>query len=191
MAISIFYRELNQEKVDQAWADLIQSGFKTTPSTMVAGDLKDVFEQTDEERIVKELYRRDIELIDQLSGAKFTAPLDMQVEDAINWLFQSALGVNIEEEDFFRDNAVAGIPLELWTRLFQNLSGQAMETVKAKCKKSGNSFDKFREYLLGVKNVVKYCLDNHSDMIAFYEGAPCGTMRERAMRMYKHLVPEL
>lgn len=188
MAVSIFYYELNQDKVNKAWDELIHGGFELPVSTIAPGEIQDEFDQIDEERILKELFREDTAIIDKNSGAKFSVPLNMQDEDVVAWLLQAVLGINIEEEDFFRDNAVAGIPLELWTRLFQTMSPEVMETVKAKCKKAGYSFDKFREYLRGVKSIVKYCLDNHSDMIVFYEGAPSGIMRERAERMRKLLV---
>lgn len=190
MSITINYREFNQDKVNQAWDELSDHGFNSPISQSTVADIKDEFVQTDKERILSAIIKKDMEFISRSSGTAFSEPLNMQNEDIVVWLFGAALDVNLEDEEFFPDNAVAGIPLELWVRLFQNLPPHIMDTVKVKCKKAGYSFDQFRAYLLGVKNVVKFCLDHHSEMIAYYEGGPSGVMRTRAEHIYKHLVPE-
>ena len=78
----------------------------------------------------------------------------------------------------------------MWVRLFQSLTPQAMDAVKIKSQKAKYPFDQFRAYLLGIKDVVKFCMDNNSEMISYYDTGPTGTMRQRAAHMYKRLVPE-
>ena len=189
MNVTVNFRGVNLDQVGQAWDAQDLSAF--TPKNAEAEfDIKDGLQKSDKELVLAAITRQDIELLDRASGAKFSEPFNLQNEEMLIWLFQNAVKVSVEEEDFFLNNAVTGIPLELWVRLFQELQPQVMETMKARCKKTGYSFEQFRAYLLGIKSVVKYCLDNHADLIAFYDGGTSGIMRDRAMRIYKRAVPD-
>jgi len=190
MNISINYRAWDEDKVNQSWDDLITQGFNLPKNPDTDDDIKDEFVQTDIERLLAAIAHKDRELITLASGARFSDNFNMQNEEVLAWLFYKVLGVRIEDEDFFMNNAVTGLPLELWVSFFQKLTPQAMEALKVQCKKANYSFDQFRTYLLGVKNVVKFCLDNHSPMIAYYEGGTSGIMHARVQHIYKRLMPE-
>lgn len=189
MNISINFCEFNQDKVNQLWDDLDLRAF-SQPSSEPEFDIKDGLQKSDQERMLSEITRKDMEFIVQSARANFSENFNLQNEEILAWLFQAALGVKIEDEDFFLNNAVTGIPLALWVQLFQQMPPQAMENLKVKCKKANYSFEKFREYLLGIKSVVKYCLDNQAQMISFYDGGTSGIMRDRAMKIYKRLMPD-
>jgi hypothetical protein len=188
--MNINFREFNQEKVNQAWEEVLSRGFVLPKANPEHADIKEEFEPTDMEVAMKAIFAKDTEIITRLSGANFTDTLSMVNEDVTGWLFQAGLNLNIHEEEFYPANAVSGIPLELWVKLFQQMPPNTMDTIRAKCKKTNHSFDKFREYLLGIKGVVKFCLDNHSEMIAYYEPGPTGQMKDRADQIYKRLNPE-
>ena len=190
MNISINYRALDEGKVNQSWDKLITQGFNLPKNAGADDDIKDEFVQTDTERLLAAIAHKDWELITQASRASFSDSFNLQNEEILAWLFYKVLGVRVEDEDFFLNNAITGIPLELWVSFFQKLTPPAMETLKVQCKKSNYSFDQFRTYLLGVKNVVKFCLDNHSPMIAYYEGGTSGIMQARAQHIYKRVMPE-
>jgi len=186
--MNIHFCELNQDKVSEAWADPNLPAINSQGAN-TEFDIQDWLQISDQERMLAEIIKRDLEFINRASSASFTDSFNLQNEEILTWLFKAVLGVNIEDEDFFVGNAVTGIPLELWIDLFQKMLPQTMDTLKAKCKKTNYSFDDFRKYLLGIKNVVKYCLDNNSQMIAYYDGGNSGIMRDRAQKVYKRLTP--
>jgi hypothetical protein len=188
--MQIHFRTLDQEKVAKAWDEVISRGFNLPKANPEHADIKEEFEPTDKELALKAIFAKDAEIITRLSQASFSDVLNMPNEDITSWLFQTGLNIHLAEEEFFPANAISGIPLELWIRLFQQMPPQTMETIKAKCKKANYSFDKFRDYLLGIKNVVKFCLDNHVEMISYYEPGPTGLMKDRAEQIYKRLNPE-
>ena len=212
MSISIHFQELNSEKVNQDWEDLISrkeaaeaavpivpvnpedvdmdDDFHSPTRTGSGMTVKEALAQNDKDVTLGAIFGADKRFIETASAKSFSAPLKMQDEQALAWLFAAALDISLEEEDFFPQNAVAGVPFEMWVRLFQSLTPQAMDAVKAKSQKAKYPFDQFRAYLLGVKDVVKFCMDNNSEMISYYDTGPTGTMRQRAMHMYKRLVPE-
>ena len=212
MSISIHFRELNNDKVSQDWEDLISrkeaaeaeavsvpanpdevqmdDDFNSPTRTGSGMTVKGALAQNDKEVTLSAIFSADKKFIEAVSGKSFSAKLAMPDEQAVVWLFQAVLDINLEEEVFFPHNAVAGVPFEMWVRLFQSLTPQAMDAVKAKSQKAKYPFDQFRAYLLGVKDVVKFCMDNNSEMISYYDTGPTGTMRQRAIHMYKRLVPE-
>jgi len=212
MSISIHFRELNNDKVSQDWEDLISrkeaaeaeavsvpanpdevqmdDDFNSPTRTGRGMTIKEALAQNDKDVTLSAIFGVDKRFIEATSGKGFSVPLNIQDEHAVCWLFQAVLDINPEEEDYYPHNAVAGIPFDLWVRLFQSLTPQAMDAVKAKAQKAKYPFDQFRAYLLGVKDVVKFCMDNNSEMISYYDTGPTGTMRQRAIHMYKRLVPE-
>lgn len=213
MNISIHYRHLDREKVSQNWAELIArkeaaDAEKMKPQnpeeveleidedfnspTKVGRNLtiKEALAQNDREVTLSAIFSSDKRFIDEASQAKFSQEFSLAHEEMLCWLFEEALGIKIEEEEFHPMNAVAGIPLEMWVRLFQGITPQAMGNVSNKAKKKKYNFDSFKAHLLGIKSVVKYCLDNNAEMITFYDTGPSGIMRERAEKVLKRLAPE-
>ncbi len=211
MSISIHFQELNSDRVAGEWEELItrkeaadaakppvnpdeveMDDEFNSPTRMGKGmTIKEALSQNDKDVTLGAIFAADKRFIEAASRKGFNTPFKIQDELAICWLFQAVLDVNLEEEEFYPQSAIAGIPFEMWVRLFQSMTPQAMETVKAKAQKAKYPFDHFRAYLLGVKDVVKFCMENNAQMIAYYDTGPTGAMRQRALLMFKRLVPEV
>jgi hypothetical protein len=214
MNISLHFRDLNVEKVNQSWDSLIarkqEAEAQVTEVRVPAEEeeleidddfnsptksgrdytVKQALSQNDKDVTLTAIFNADKRFIDEASQSKYSAEFSFANEEALIWLFDAALGLKLEEEEFFPANAVSGIPLEMWVRLFQGMTPAAMDEVKARCRKRKVDFEAFKQFLLGVKNVVKYCMDNRAEMISFYDTGPSGIMRDRATHIYKRLVPE-
>jgi len=214
MNISLHFRDFNVEKVNQSWDSLIarkqeaeaqivaekvpaeeeeleiDDDFNSPTKSGRDYTVKQALSQNDKDVTLTAIFNADKRFIDEASVSKFSAEFNFANEEATIWLFDTALGLKLEDEEFFPANAISGIPLEMWVRLFQGMTPAAMDEVKLRCRKRKVDFEEFKQFLLGVKNVVKYCMDNHSEMISFYDTGPSGIMRDRAMHVYKRLVPE-
>lgn len=211
MNVSIHFHAYDPAQVTAQWNDLIYRKENTpidpkpvvNPDEVELGDefdslgasglnmtVKEALAQPDKFAALGAIFAADMRFIQAASRKEFTDKLNVQNEQALAWLFQTTIGVTLEELEFWPDNAVAGIPLDMWVQMFKAITPKAMETLQGKAKKGNYSFDKFKAFLLGIKDVVKFCLDNHSEFIAYYDAAPTGHMRVRATQMYKRLAPE-
>lgn len=213
MNIAIHYRHLDRDKVSQDWIQLISrketsdsekpknitpdeeeleidDDFNSPTNTGKNLTVKEALSQNDREVTMRAIFSADKRFIDTYAQAKFSADFSISHEEMLGWLFEEVLKIKLEDEEFYPANAVAGIPLELWVKLFQGITPAAMDAVKNMARKKKYNFDAFKTHLLGVKNIVKYCMDNNVEMIAFYDTGPSGFMRERAEKVCKRLVPE-
>ncbi|MGE5392628.1 MAG: hypothetical protein ACM3NH_02695 [Candidatus Saccharibacteria bacterium] len=187
MSATLLFREFNREKIEPAWEDVLAA--KGTPE--FDPELSSVYMREDRVPAMSALFAIDKKLLDQHSRSTFAMPLKLDFEALLEKLFEKALGIKLPEQDFFPNEAVAGIPLELWVDLFKGFTPQVVEQMKKECQRKNFPFDMFKDFLMGIKNVVKFCLDNNSAFVGYYSTAPGAFLRLREEKYLARLRDEV
>lgn len=175
MTASIIYREFNQDQMDRAWEEVIAA--KDTLD--FNQELKNALARIDKVPAMAVLFNLDKQFLEKFSRASFIASLKLDQEYLIERLFEKALGIKLEDQDFYPGEAVAGIPMEMWVDLFKRLQPPVVEYIKKEAQRKNFPYDMLKDYIMGVKNVVKFCLDNNSRMVSYYSTSPGAFLRGR------------
>lgn len=186
MSATIYYKDFNREAMDEEWERVVAA----KDSETLDPDLKDALFRGDRLKGMQAMFRMDKEFLDKHSRCTFAAPFKLDVEAVIERLFEKAIGVKLEEQDFYPGEAVAGIPLEMWTGVFRNLSDRLVDQMKKECLRKKLPYDMLRDYLMGVRRVAKYCLDNNAQFISYYSSAPGAFLRQREEETLNRLMPK-
>ncbi len=90
-------------------------------------------------------------------------------DEYIAVLFGATLLIDLEKQDYYKEDGIPGIPFEMWVKAFESADQVAMTAVKGLAPEFDFTFEDFTDHILPVKNLVKFCRDTSTKMIVYLE----------------------
>lgn len=106
-------------------------------------------------------------------------------DDYIQVFFGATLMIDIEKQDYHKEDGIPGIPFEVWVKAFESADKVAMMAVKGLATEFDFTFEDFTNHILPVKNLVKFCHDTNTKMIVYLEYPHSHFEENRAKEIYR------
>lgn len=139
---------------------------------LAVDELKEALKGGDKQTILHEISSMDNYLIGKFSGKQYSEYYD-DYELFVNLFFAATLEMELFEQDYFKKYGLEGVPFSVWVAAFKKMDKEVVEDIKESFTSMGSShysFEDFRQYILPIKNVIKYCLDTNTEMVVSIEG---------------------
>lgn len=106
-------------------------------------------------------------------------------DDYVRVLFGATLSIDIEKQDYYNEDSMPGIPFDIWVKAFESADQVNMMAVKGLASDFDFTFEDFTDHILPVKNLVKFCRDTNTKMIAYFEYPYSHFEEKRAKEIYQ------
>ncbi len=191
MSISINFSQFDKEKVDQAWEDILSGSFKDEDLSAYLKDFFEAQETKDKQSILEAILQLDTFVIEKYSKQSYNEYYHGEFEYFIQLLFQQTLGLDLTEQEYYKDDQIFSIPFPVWVEAFQKADKVALQNIKDILEKSTEeyhyTFEDFTKCMLPIKEVVRYCLETKTEMSVDIEGDPTKFKLKRAEAIYNKI----